>query len=361
MKIIAKENLESAVTPTLSVVASATPPVAEFSPTEDQPDVVAATLIGTARYTISPSVTSGPADGDCQKSRIKLFELVHYQELDLVIETKGKEVERLTAAFDLLRWDELNLAQTAVQKAIVRADLFLDGDLRTQLSIVRQEHDGKWNLILTLWLDCPAKKSAKNLRRAQRVGREVLNALHDDLKNRTKSLNFDELSKDEEDAVRAVARETLCQSGGHMWKKPLAIVIDDKIEFLLQGRMAAKPDHVNYKPIEEILEGKCRGFVNDHKQRALLFGVFDGNCVEIGFMESHVREKMIDLASIAALNRREAVCKVTTNQTTDARGKHVYEFVSMEADDPEPDLLTEGLDVNKNSDTQTSTTHSNES
>lgn len=325
-------------------------------------DQTPATPMETARHTISPTPDPrGPADADLQKSHTKLFELIHYQELDLVIERKGNDVESLSGAFDLVRWDELNLAQSAVQKAIVRANLFLDSDLRTQLSIVRQEHDRKWNLILTLWLDCPAKKSSKNLRRAQRVGREVLNALHDDLKNRTKSLNFDELSKDEEDAVQAVARETLCQSGGHVWKKPLAIVIDDKIEFKLQGRMAAKPDHVNYKPRKEILEGKCRGFINDHKQRALLFSINDGNCVEIGFMESQVQVKMIDLLNIAELNRCEAVCRVTTNQTTDARGKHVYEFVLMEAEDPEPDLLSVCLDVNKNSDTEASTTHSNES
>ena len=317
-------------------------------PTEDRSDADAPTLNESTRYTISPEVTSGPGDGDRQKTLNTLFELFHYQELDLLIKTKGTEVERLTAAFDLLRWDELNLAKIVVQKAIVRAGLFLDSDLRTQLSIVHQERDVKWNLILTLLLDCPKEKAAKNLRRAQLVGREVLRALHSDPKNRTKPLSVDELTKPEEEAVQAVAQETLCQSGGHAWRKPLAIVIDGQIELKLEGKMVAKPDHVKYKSTEEILVGRCRGFVNDHKNRAVLFSISDGNCVEIGFMESHVQERKIDLLNIAELNRREAVCRVTTNQSIDVRGKQVYEFVSMEADDPEPDLLTACLDVNKN-------------
>lgn len=361
MRNIAKENRQPAVAPAFYVVATTTSPRVEVLPTEDRSDADAPTLNEITRYTISPDVTSGPGDGDRQRTLNTLFELFHYQELDLLIKTNGTEVERLTAAFDLLRWEELNLAKTVVQKAIVRAGLFLDSDLRTQLSIVHQELDAKWNLILTLLLDCPKEKAEKNLRRAQLVGREVLRALHSDPKNRTRPLSLDELTKPEEEAVQSVAQETIYQSGGHAWRKPLAIVIDDKIELKLEGKMTAKPDPVDYKPTKELLVGKCRGFVNDHKNRAVLFSISDGNCVEIGFTESHVQERKIDLLNVAELNRREAVCRVTTDQTIDPRGKHTFQFVSMEADDPEPDLLTGCLDVNKNSDTATNMTHSNES
>ena len=321
---------------------------------------VAATKMETARHIINPPSVAGPAKGDSKRSCIPLLELTHYQELELVIETNGKEVEKLIAAFDLLSWDDLNLAQTAVQKAIVRADLFFDSDLRTQLSIDRQAHNGKWNLILTLLLDCPAKKIEKNLKRAQQVGSEVLNALHANLKNRTKSLNFSALTTSEEDAVREVAKETLRQFGGHVWKKPLKMVIEDKVAVELGTKMASKPPP-DYVKKRETLEGTCRGFVNDHKQRALLFSIDEGSCVEIGFTGDDVLKRIIDLVNIATLNRRGAFCKVVTEKTTDNRGKSVYEFVSIEADDPKPDLFTECSEVIKNSDTATSATHSNES
>jgi hypothetical protein len=330
------------------------------APADAQSDADA-TLNGITRYTLCPPVTNGTDDLDCPRSLTKLLELFHFQSLDLVIDTEGEEIERLTAAFDLLRWDELNLAKTVIQKAIVRANLFVDADLRTQLSISRHKGEGGWNLILTLLLDCTSTIAGKNLRRAQLVGREVLSALHIDPKDRTRMLTADELTTPEEEAVRSVAHETLCHSGGHVWRKPLAIVINEKIELKLEGRMAAKPDHVNYQPTQKILVGKCRGFINDHKHRAVLFCISDGTCVEIGFMESQVQVRNIDLLYVAELNRREAVCRVTTQQTIDARGKHVYGFVSIEADDPEPDLLTAYLDVNKNKETATSATHSYES
>jgi hypothetical protein len=323
-------------------------------------NAVEATQIEPTRHIISPPAVAGSTNGGSKKSCIRLLELIHYQELELVIETNGKEVEKLIAAFDLLRWDDLNLAQTAVQKAIVRADLFFDSDLRTQLSIDRQHRDGKWNLILTLLLDCSAKKSEKNLKRAQQVGSEVLNALHADPKNRTKSLNFSALTTLEENAVREVAEETLRQFGGHVWKKPLAMVIEGKVAAELHTRMAARPSPGLVEK-DVPLEGRCRGFVNDHKQRALLFSIEEGNCVEIGFTEAQALKKEIDLEDIAVLNRRGAFCKVQTKQTTDTRGKFLYQFASIKAEDPKRDLLTECGEVIKKSDTTTSATHSNES
>jgi len=299
---------------------------------------------------------------DIHKSHIKLCRLIHYQELDLIIERNGNDVESVSGAFDLVKWEDLNLAQTTVQRAVVRADLFNTAEIRTQLSIVHREN-GKWNLICTLWLDSPAVDAVK-LRRAQSVGLEVLQALGTNPNNPTETFCFDQLTEDERVVVLAVAHETLCESGGHTLRKPISVFIDDGIQLTLSGRLGAKPSRSNFAPEAAELVGKCRGFVNDHKQRALLFSPRGCNDIEIGFMEWQLEKKIINLENIEVLNRQQVECKIYTNKTTDAGGKTVYQFVSMEAANDAnsaPDLFTPALDDNKNSVTETSITISKES
>lgn len=299
---------------------------------------------------------------DIHKSHTKLCQLIHYQELDLVIERKGNDVESVSGPFDLVRWEDLNLVQATVQRAIVKANLFNPEEIRTQLSIVRQQNR-KWNLICTLWLDSP-KVDAGKLDRAQSVGTEVIRELGTDTRNPTESFCFEQLIKTDRDAVRDVVYETLCQSGGHSLKKQMAILIGDQILVTLKGRMGPKPDRKHYASESVVLEGKCRGFVNDHKQHALLFSPNGGNAVEIGFVERDLQKASINLAEIAVLNRQKVECKVNTNKTTDPGGKIVYEFVSMEAaNDAQspPDLFAPELDDNKNNVIETSITNSNES
>jgi len=161
-------------------------------------------------------------------------------------------------------------------------------------------------------------------------------------------------------AVLAVAEETLIKSGGHALKKPMSVLVDDKIELTLCGRLGAKPSRANYVPTPEVLTGTFRGFVNDHKQRALLFGLNDSTNIEVGFVELQLESGVLNLTHIVALNLSQAQCHVETIKTTDSIGKTVYEFVSIspvtDALSP-PDSVAVEAEDSKESVTETSVTN----
>jgi hypothetical protein len=287
-----------------------------------------------------------------------LLRLVHQQELDLTIEKSGSEVASFTGPFDQIDWEDLNLAQTTARSAIARASLFAPEMMRTQLSIDRQP-SGKWNLICTLWLDSPTVNQ-EMLSRAQSVGIGVLREIRNNPKKSSDSIYIGQLEKSDQNAVREVTHETLCHSGGHSFKKQIAVFLGDEMHLELKGRMCNKPDLSRQVATLEVLEGTFRGFINDrkHKQHILLFSPNGSNNVEIGFTGEKLDTNQVDLEKIAVLNKFQVNCKVHVKKTLDVRGKTVYAFVSIEVLDDDaispPVLVAVDVDENKNSVTETS-------
>jgi hypothetical protein len=287
-----------------------------------------------------------------------LLRLVHQQELDLTVENIGSETASFTGPFDQIDWGDLNLVQTAVRTVIARASLFAPEMMRTQLSIVRQP-SGKWNSICTLWLDSPSVNQ-KMLSRAQSVGIGVLHEIRNNSKKSDESIYIGQIEKSDQNAVREVKHETLCHSGGHSFKKQIAVWLGGEMQLELKGRMDNKPDLSRQVATTEVLEGTFRGFVNDrkHKQHILLFSPNGSTNVEIGFVGTELDTNKVDLEKIAVLNKFQVNCKVHVNKTLDWRGKAVYAFVAIEVLDDDaispPVPVAVVVDENKNSVTETS-------
>lgn len=319
---------------------------------------------------------------DKHKLHTKLLELVHADELDLQVVHDGHKTTKFTGALDQVRWQDLNLALNAVREAVTRAKLFEAPKILTELSLTLQ-NNGKWNLVYTLWLDF-LEVEDKKLETARTVGVEVFKAISQKSKKPTQpvaieksagttvvkaidqesdrpQVDIEELSKDQWDAVHKVAEETLCQVGGRALKKPVSIVVDDTFEFTLQGKLGAKPNRSNFDRNPEVLVGEFTGFVNEHKKHTLFFRSLAHGDVNIGFKDSDLQNRFLNLQTVTSSNTDHVECRVHTIQTVDSNGKFVYEFSSIEAaNDAKSDdnLAAQLTDVNKNKVNVTSSTSS---
>jgi hypothetical protein len=301
---------------------------------------VATAQIDTTCFTIRSDVeVNNILESDLYRGKTKLLELIHFQELDLKIAWKGDDVTSMTGALDLVRWDELNLARATVQNIVVKSGVFDASQFETQLSL-HQQANKKWNLIYTLWLNS-VEKDQSRVERAQSISMAVLNSLGTDLNNNTQELRFDQLTEVDRALVKEVAYETLCQKGGHDLKMPMLVVVDGESMVTLRGKLGAKPRRAKYDKEDTILTGKFRGFINDHRRRALFFSAEEAD-IEIGFVEEQVKNGLVNLEIIASLNLGQIVCNVNAKVSLDGNGKNVYEFESMAITTPEPviDLLT---------------------
>lgn len=299
---------------------------------------------------------------DRHKSHTQFLQLIHFQQLNLFVEQKGADVESVSGPFDSVCWDDLNLVQRAIQQALVKTEIFTANAIRTELALIHQLNN-KWDLVYTLWLDSPTVDPVK-LQRGKSIGTAVLAALGPNQNNPTASFCFDLLTDADRDVVHEVAVEELRKSGGHLMKQPISVIIDKEIQMTLCGKLGAKPNQSNFDWEAAELIGKFRGFMNDHKEHVLFFNQPGKGNVEIGFLAWQLEKQIICLAHIELLNRNHIECIVQTKKTTDATGKSVHQFVSMEvlkAAGPVPDLFTPEAPPNKNNATEASRTHSNES
>jgi hypothetical protein len=198
------------------------------------------------------------------------------------------------------------------------------------------------------------------LSRAQSVGIGVLHEIRNNSKKSDESIYIGQIEKSDQNAVREVKHETLCHSGGHSFKKQIAVWLGGEMQLELKGRMDNKPDLSRQVATTEVLEGTFRGFVNDrkHKQHILLFSPNGSTNVEIGFVGTELDTNKVDLEKIAVLNKFQVNCKVHVNKTLDWRGKAVYAFVAIEVLDDDaispPVPVAVVVDENKNSVTETS-------
>lgn len=309
-------------------------------------DVVAKTLVVPAFFEFqAPQDVDGSSSVRSPFGR-KLFDIIQLLELAIIIEPTDSGGFRVSGALDMLQWKELLLFANVVQKVIIMANLFPDNVIKSVESVVPHKENKTWNPILTLLVDSTGMNENEfesNLKRAKSIGINVLNALKTKDEDRTLPLNFDGLSNEEAEIVRSVKFETLCQVGGHYLKNPIVVVIDDQISCKLHGKLGGKPNRSDFNKNNKELVGKCRGFLNDHKQRSLFFSLSGGSDIEIGFLEEHVHEKLIKLEEIECWNRLQCDCKLEINQTKNVRGQPVYEFLAIKRLPdlvPEPDLLS---------------------
>jgi hypothetical protein len=313
-------------------------------------DAVAETQLDPAIFELQ---ASQDVDGSIlarYPSSRKLFDIIQLLELAIIIEPTDSGGFKVSGDLDMLQWKELLLLASVVQRVIIRANIFHDNVIKSVESVVPHKENKTWNPILTLLVDSKGMNENEfesNLKRAKSIGINVLNALKTKDGDKTLPLNFDGLSKEEVEAVRSVKFEFSCQFGGHSLKRPIVVVIDNHIECKLHGKLSGKPDRSEFCSHKEEFIGKCRGFVNDHKQRTLFFSLSGGSDIEIGFVEDHVKANLIKLEEIECWNRLQCDCKIEVKQTKDVRGQTVYVFesimrlpVPVPVPVPKPDLLS---------------------
>lgn len=266
----------------------------------------------------------------------KTFLLALEQEQGLVLTATVKDGQTLAIDGPNLQvdWTSLHMLMDIVVNALIAAGSVHAELLKRRERYVRGKKGMNMKLVLYTAEPLMANAQARLAELAQYI---LVKAMQ---KPADRAVSQLELLGNQVDshALQESVERSLDESGGRNIKSAVQIEIVGRPMALLKGHLGKKRDKSNFQPHIRTLIGTFRGYINEPRQRCLLFRLKSDAAIDINFEESQL-PTTVNLEVITRLNKQQAVCEVKVTATTGTRGQDVYVFQQMKELPPRDALL----------------------